>query len=233
MRGGTGNGLSGALLFVTIKGLKKEEKVRFQIKKANGKGNPNTDEPDEQNISGKLVKAEHRIWTYEGEAKDSIVLYLQDRDAGESGETMKLEVSMSGLTRGLINSLLSATEFDSPLFLGVYNNKKGYASLSVALGVDSGGAPMRLDWKYDLEFFNSKVTKETKKVKGPDGKVITKEMNNYMELDEFLINEFKTKVVPLVGIPTSTVTTGVSDQSWPTDKDAPPENNSTTDDLPF
>lgn len=230
-RGNTGNGVSGDLFFVSIKGAKKGEEVHFKLKKGTGDG---AEESTEKNLSGILTKAEHRLWTYEGQTNDSVVLFLKDRHAGTTGETYKLELNMSSLTRGLINSLLSAKDFSEPLFLGVYTNKKGYASMSIGLGVDSGGAPIRLDWAYELDFLNGKITKETKKAKDDKGKLITTEVNNYLELNEFLLSEFKAKVIPLVASTPAVEPDGVADQSWPEGKEAPKEQTGhPTDDLPF
>ncbi len=234
MARGRTNEQSGDMFYVAIKGLKKNEEVRFEIKKA---GAAKDAPPEiEHNLSGILTGAEHRIWEYQNVPTDSIVLYLKDPQAGANCEIYKIEAGMSGLTRGLINSLLSAKSFvNQPLFLSVYTNKKGYASLSVSLGADSGGGPLRLDWKYDLDFLSSKVTKDKVKQKNAQGKVEEVEQNNYLELNDFLINEFKTVVVPLVkaGKPSGQ---SADQGEWPAGGDGPKDDApeaSPIDDLPF
>jgi hypothetical protein len=215
------------LFYVALKGLKEGEEARFEIKK---QGDPKDKTPDiEKEISGLLIGAEHRIWDYKGTPTDSIVLYLKDPHAGQKGETYKLEVGLSNLTRGLINSLLSATSFEGqPLILSAYNNKKGFASLGVYLGYDSGMAPLRLDWKHQIEELNAMITIDIVKGKDAKGKVIDKEQKNYLVLNEYLINEFKDKVIPMVKeAKGSYVAPAVSDA--PTD-DTP---DAGVDDLPF
>lgn len=230
---GNQNETSGDLLFVSIKGLKDGEKAHFELKKGNGKGEPMTEEKNEQNLSGLLVKAEHRVWDYKGVPTDSIVLYLKDEHANDhGGETYKIEAGMSGVTRGLINSLLSAESFDQPLFLGLYNNKKGYSSLSVGLGADDMGKPIRLDWKYDVAFFKSKVTTTTVKAKDEKGNIVDKQQNNYLELNDYLIKEFVAKVIPVIAARKGSAALApvAEDAAWPTPKQ---ENKSVNDDLPF
>jgi hypothetical protein len=194
-RGSQEGAYQGSLYYASVAGTKEGEQVRFELTRPNpdDKKNP-IKEGSEKKLTGYLVGAQHRVWNYQDRAIDSIVLTLNDPQAGNGGETYRLELSAgSSIGRSIMNSLLKAENFMPPLTISLYNSKDGgYANVGMYLGGD------RLEWKYSFAELSKYITKTTEKVKDASGKLVTKERKNYLELNEFLINEFKTKVVPMV-----------------------------------
>lgn len=229
-RGSTEGDFKGKLLFVNIKGLKPNEKPHFEL--SAGAGNDSAGKPvyvketDEKTLSGYLMKAEAGVKTYQEKPYDVIRLLLNDPEAGGEGETYRIEMGFSSISRNIVNALLSADNFIERLEIGVYSNKKGYAAVSLKLGGE------KLEWKHSLEVTNPMITKTIKKEKNAAGKIENKEVNDYLELNEFFLKEFKDNVIPKVkpqNQSRSTTGAAVANAS-----DFPPvENNSAADDLPF
>jgi hypothetical protein len=194
-RGSQEAAYQGSLLYAKITGTKPKETVHFELSRPNpdDKKNP-FKEGSERKLTGYLVGAAHRTFTWENNVIDTVALTLNDPAAGKEGETYKVEfTAASSLGRSIINSLLGADNFLAPLTLSLYNNKEnGYASVGVYLGGDQA------KWKYSIDDQSKYVTTEKKKVKNAEGKLVTQEVKNYLELNDFLLKEFKEKVVPMV-----------------------------------
>jgi len=126
-------------------------------------------------LSGEVV--EFSIKTYEyTEGKKKVegrkwVLRMVDLD-----EQLVVDFSMSSLSMGILNSLLSADSLSGNLEIKVYRNKEGFDNAYVTLNGE------RLNWKlsYDEQ---KKMIKEI-----PFG---GKVMKDKTELNEYLINEAK------------------------------------------
>lgn len=220
-RGSESSAYKGKRFFAAIKGAKEGEKVHFELSSKAGKDEPIKKEGDEPSLSGIITGAEHRIWEYKGEPKDSVVLIIQDSAAGAEGETYKLEMSMSSIARSIIKSLLSVTSFFEEIKISLYTNKKGYASVFVSQGVDANGKDVACPWAISLEDEAKYITKETKKAKDAKGKVVDKSVNNYMELDEYLLNRFKDEIIPKVMGKKAAASAPSSDEPSPNGDDLP------------
>ena len=181
----------GQVYYAKITGLKEGEQVRFDMVKKDPETNKYVTEGTEKMLSGHMVGAIHDTWTYQGELKDRCKIVLNDPTSGNDGETYYVEFSpTSGIGRSIINSLLGATNFLSDVKISLYNNKdNGYASVGMYLGGE------RMNWKYKPEDLNKYVSETTEKAKDASGKLVTKTKKNYVELNEFLLNEFKNKIV--------------------------------------
>lgn len=185
----------GSLYFAKITGTKEGEKVHFQLTAPDPNGKGTVTSSKETRLSGYLVGAQHRQWSYQDRMIDSVVLTLNDPGSGDDGETYRIEFSVtSGLSRGILNSLLSADNFLPMLSISLYNSKEGgYANAWVTLGGD------QLKWKYGKDQLDKHISVTTEKVKDSSGKLVTKQRKNYLELNEFLLSEFKNNVIPKVG----------------------------------
>ena len=218
------------MFFVNVKGLQ-ENDAHFKLSTIND-SKELIDEGRENTLSGTLVKAMHRIWEYKGETNDSIIIVLNDPNSGDGGESYRIEMSMNSIGRGIVNALLSAENFIEPIEIWVGVNKKGYNSVSVRQGGE------RLEWALDLDEQAKHITKETVKKKNAEsGKIEKKEMNNYIELNDYMIKMFKEKVVPAVSSSSNEVQSDTSSErptaSWPTQADEPVAVGDEADDLPF
>jgi hypothetical protein len=192
-RGSQENEHRGQLIYAKITGTKEGEKVHFELSRPNPDGGAIPD-GTERDLSGHLAAAMHRVWTYQGRAIDSVVLFLEAPEAGEKGETYKIEVPLDGgLGRQIVNSLLSAENFLPPLKISLRNSKKnGYPNAYLSLGGED------LKWALSLDEQNAKISIEHKKEKDATGKIVDVEKKNYLELNEFLLKEFKEKIIPKV-----------------------------------
>lgn len=194
-RGSQESAYQGSLFYANVAGTKEGEQVRFELTRPNpeDKRNP-IKEGSEKKLTGYLVGASHRVWTYQDRAIDSVVLMINDPQAGSGGETYRIELSAaSSIGRSIMNSLINADNFLPPITISLYNSKEGgYANAAVYLGGDP------LKWKYSFDDLSKYVSVTKEKVKDSSGKMVTKERKNYLELNEFLLNEFKNKVVPMV-----------------------------------
>lgn len=195
-RGSQEGGSQGSLIFAKITGTKPDETVHFELSRSNAEDKKSPiSEGTEKKLTGYLVGAAHRTFTWQNNVIDTIALNLSDPAAGKDGETYRIEVTVaSSLGRSIINSLLGADNFLAPLTLSLYNNKKnGYASVGVYLGGDTA------KWKYTVEEQAKYVTLEKKKQKdATTGKLVNVEVKNYLELNDFFLTEFKNNVVPKV-----------------------------------
>jgi hypothetical protein len=195
-RGSQESGAQGQLIYANIKGTKEGEKVHFVLTRSNP-ADPKSPiaEGTEKKLTGTLVYAAHRPWTYQEKSIDGLVLILSDPAAGKEGESYRVEVSNigSGIGRSIINSLLSATQFLEPITLSLYNSKEGgYANV----GVYQGGDPLK--WKYSIEEQAEFISISKKKEKDAKGKIIEKDVRDYTDLNEKLLKEFKEQVIPKV-----------------------------------
>lgn len=186
-RGSTSPGTTGKLFYVKVV-TKKGEEPHFELKEAGDKNNPVT---KEGRLSGYLVSGAHKTFksTASGADMDSITLVLEDKNAGE---TYKIEQLLSGTSRDLINKLLTVEDLAiAPIEIRLYTNDKGYANAWIGYEGEQQG----FKWAYDYEFTKTKVSVVTKKKK-VDGKVVDAKENDYLELNEFFIQEFKDKIIP-------------------------------------
>lgn len=190
-RGNSKSAIKGEALYAKLTGLKEGEQVRFDITKKNKNGDGYLSDGSEKVLSGFLVGAYHDTWTYQGVLKDKCKIVLNDPNAGTEGETYYVEFSPStSIGRGIINALLGTTNYISAVKLSLYNNKdNGRASIGMYIGNE------RMNWKYTVDELNKYVSETTEKVKDASGKVTTVTKKNFIELNEFLLNEFKEKVV--------------------------------------
>jgi len=183
----------GSLYYAKISGLKDGEQVHFELSSKNPDGSKKVD-GQEKKLTGLLVSAKHRQDTYQNQVYDKIVLILNDPQAGKDGESYYISVNAAtGIGRNIINSLLNSDAFVAPLSISLYNSKEGgYPNVGMYLGGE------RLMWKYSIEEQSKYISTTKEKVKDASGKVVTKDKKNYLELNEFLLKEFKEKVVPAV-----------------------------------
>lgn len=194
-RGSQEGAYQGSLYYANVAGTKEGEQVHFELTRPNPEDKKNPiKEGSEKKLTGYLVGAQHRVWNYQDRAIDSLVLTLNDPKAGNEGETYRIELSAgSSIGRSIMNSLLHAESFIPPLTISLYNTKEGgYANVGMYLGGD------RLEWKYTFDELKKYIGVTKEKVKDASGKVVIKERKDYLELNEFLLNEFKSKVVPMV-----------------------------------
>lgn len=192
-RGSQSTAYQGSLYYAKVSGLKEGEKVHFELTSKNPDGSKKVD-GQENKLTGLLVSAKHRQDTYQGQVYDKIVLILNDPQAGKNGESYYISVNSStGIGRNIMNSLLSTDTFVAPLSISLYNSKEGgYPNVGMYLGGE------RLPWKYSIEEQSKYISTTKEKVKDASGKVVTKDKKNYLELNEFLLNQFKEKVIPAV-----------------------------------
>lgn len=186
-RGSEQSQFSGKLFYVKVV-TKKGEDPRFELTEACVKDAKPT---VETKLSGFLVSGSHKTFTSKttGIDMDAITLVLEDRDVNE---TYKIDQLLSGTSRDILNKLIGVEEFISaPIEIRLYSNDKGYATSWVGFAGEKKG----FNWSYDLEFTNAKIVEGTTKVK-EGGKLVDKKTKNYLELNEFFIQEFKDKVVP-------------------------------------
>lgn len=189
-RGSTSPGTTGKLFYVKVV-TKKGQDPHFALYAAGEKDGPVI---KESKLSGFLIAGAHKTFTSmaSGADMDSISLTLEDRDAGGTGETYKIEQLLSGTSRDIINKLLGVEEFlTRAIEIRLYTNDKGYATTWIGFEGDREG----FKWTYDYEFTKSKISTSKKKEK-VDGKIVEVNVNDYLELNEFFIQEFKDKVVP-------------------------------------
>lgn len=194
-RGSQEGAYQGSLYYANVAGTKEGEQVHFELTRPNPEDKKNPiKEGSEKKLAGYLVGAQHRVWNYQDRAIDSLVLTLNDPQAGNGGETYRIELSAgSSIGRSIMNSLLNADNFMPPITISLYNTKDGgYANAGMYIGGE------RLEWKYSYDELKKYIGVTTEKVKDSSGKLVTKERKNYLELNEFLLNEFKSKVVPMV-----------------------------------
>lgn len=191
-RGSKEAGNQGSLIFANVKGGKQGEKIHFVLSKKDADG-VTVVEGTENNLSGNLVYADIRKWNYNGKENESVVLMLNDPAAGKDGETYKMEFGVDGsIGRNVMNALLSADNFLPPLKISLWNGKEnGYANVTLYLGGE------KMSWKYSIEDQSKHVTVTKEKVK-ENGKIVTKDKKNYLELTTFLVAEFKSNVTPKV-----------------------------------
>lgn len=190
-RGNQKSAIKGQPLYAKLTGLKEGEQVHFEITKKNPNGEGYVSDGSEKVLTGFLVGAYHDTWTYQGVLKDKCKIVLNDPNSGPDGETYYVEFSPStSIGRGIINALLGTDNYISPVKLSLYNNKDtGRASIGMYVGSE------RMNWKHTIEQLNKYVSETTEKVKDASGKVTSVTKKNYIELNEFLLNEFKTKIV--------------------------------------
>lgn len=190
-RGNSKSAIKGQALYAKLTGLKEGEQVRFDITKKSPSGEGYVSDGSEKILTGYLVGAFHDTWTFQGVLKDKCKIVLNDPDSGTDGETYYVEFSpATSIGRGIINALLGTENYTSPIKLSLYNNKdNGRASIGMYIGNE------RMNWKYGSGDLNKYVSETTEKVKDSSGKVTTVTKKNFIELNEFLLNEFKTKVV--------------------------------------
>lgn len=190
-RGNSKSAFKGQALYAKLTGLKDGEQVHFAITKKNEIGDGYVSDGSEKVLAGYLVGAYHDTWSYQGVLRDKCKIVLNDPNAGNGGETYYVEFSPStSIGRSMINSLLGTENFISPVKLSLYNNKdNGRASIGMYIGND------RMNWKYSIEELGKYISETTEKVKDQSGKVATVTKKNFVELNEFLLNEFKDKIV--------------------------------------
>ncbi len=178
MAHGTGNDDNGKTIFYAkIKGLKKDHTGDPWIGLDQKQGDKYIEVEKGQWISGWLSAAKIGSYEYEGKDVKTFELVLEDG-------IMKyvFQSSYNNLSRSLINSLLSTTDYGI-LKISVYTNNKGYKSI----GVEMNGE--RIKWKHSLDEFKAK----TKEIKDEEGEVIK---ISYKELDSWLEEEFKKHIIP-------------------------------------
>ena len=159
-------------------------------------------------LSGEVV--EFSIKTYEyTEGKKKVegrkwVLRMVDLD-----EQLVVDFSMSSLSMGILNSLLSADSLSGNLEIKVYRNKEGFDNAYVTLNGE------RLNWKlsYDEQ---KKMIKEI-----PFG---GKVMKDKTELNEYLINEAKNYLPNIIAAQEKKQAVAANDSF---------DNEGEGDDLPF
>jgi len=211
-RGSQSVAYQGRLYYAKVKGMKEGEQVHFHLSAKKPDGTIE-DIGQEKKLTGMLVSAKHRQDTYQGQVYDKISIILSDSGAGDGGESYYISVNAAtGIGRSIINSLLSTDKYVAPITISLYNTKDGgYPNVGMYYGGD------RMNWKYSMEDQAKYVSVTKEKVKDASGKVVTKDKKNYLELNEFLLNEFKGKVIPAVsaGRPQRTETMESSEGTQP------------------
>ncbi len=165
------------VFYAKIKGLKKDHAGDPWIGLEQKKGNDYVEIKKVQWMSGWLSGAKTGSYEYEGKPVKTFELTLED-----GIEKYVFQSSYNGLSRSLINSLLSTVNYGT-LKISVYTSKKGYKSIGVELNGE------RLQWKYSIDEFKAK----TKEIKDEEGEIIK---ISYKELDAWLEEEFKKNVIP-------------------------------------
>jgi hypothetical protein len=224
-RGSASPGRAGKLFFVKVV-TKKGQDPHFELTEA---GDPEKKVTNETKLSGMLVAGAHKTFTSKaaGSDMDSISLTLFDAEAdGGKGETYKIEQLLSGTSRDIINKLLGVDEFFTKnIEIRLYNNKEGFASTWVGFeGEDKG-----FGWTHEYEFLKTMIAKTPKKEK-INGKIVESTVNDYMELNEFFIKEFKEKVIPKIKPSTKAHATVPDGTDTPMDG---PSDDAPDSDLPF
>ena len=130
-----------------------------------------------RNVSGDLVKVEHKTSEWEGTIFDNVSLTLQD---SAKNETYLIDFKLNMLTRSLLNSLFNLTAFQD-VKLGLYTGKKDYP----AIGVRQAGELVK--WKYSLD--EIPVAEEVT-FKG-------RVMRDYSLVDSFYVEKIKELAAPV------------------------------------
>lgn len=207
-RGNSGGDANLKMIFIKITGLKEGEKVH--MKQTESIGDKQYRELPEtiNRVSGTLQGVKIREHMYKGDSIKELQVMLKDTI---EGEMYSVSVGINSLGRGLINTLLSLQEPYGNLEIRVYNKKDtGRAAIYIEHNGEKAG------WKYSPEDQKQYITENTVSKKGK--MVIEKD---YFRLDEFFLNELKTKFK----IAQTTAT-----QPGPVTADM---TGVTTDDLPF
>lgn len=190
MSRGSENENGGQLFFMSIRGLKTGEKVHItQSKPVEGQDGKYEVLKPINKIAGRLSKLEVKSRVWEGETYEELRIWLKDPNAGDpvaGGETYCLSCGVNGIGRNLINTLASIDGEIGELMISVYTNK---TSGMPSLYVEHNGA--KIGWKYTFDDLKQYIKKVEKKSKDATGKVVKTQVNEYFDLNEFLLKIFK------------------------------------------
>lgn len=125
--------------------------------------------PDRETfVSGKLVKLANKTTKYKDEDIHQVEAHLLD---GEDLFVLDLKFTM--LNRSVINSLLSVTDFETPVEISLYTSKKGFPSAAVRQNDEL------VSWKFNLDDQPKPITVMFK----------GKEQRDYSPIDNFFIEK--------------------------------------------
>lgn len=139
----------GAVTFMKIKGMKKEDaKHFFEV---------GGEEIDGDKFSGKLIGALASSYEFEGNQKQTMKLTFVDG----SREKYQLDISYNSLSRNLVNSILGYIDTNKGkelnMELSLYIDKNGYKSLGLLINGE------RAKWLYSMEQQKALIEKITNK----------------------------------------------------------------------
>lgn len=179
---GSENGTSNMDLYaLRLRAKKGGERVKpfFAVSKKMENGKYEDIGSDIYDVSGYLQSVKFESYQYEGDTIDTVRLQLVDYDAGENGELYLVSLTYNLLNKNLFNSILNLTDDQlcSKIKISLWENKKGYGSVSLRAGDSLVG------WKYSLEEL-PKAEETTFK-----GKI----MRDYTAVDAFFRKELKKK----------------------------------------
>jgi len=176
MRGSTKS--NNKFFYVKIKGLKKDEKTpyfEFQQKKEEV-----YEVVDKKESFTGCVDGPIKIKHFQYEGKDCIEYKVSITDA-EEGETYILSLGSSGITRNILNSIMSLETLIEPINISVYVNKskkdgKEYKQVSVRNAITEEFIP----WKFPILELNGMMD-PIKDKKGVTVKNDTSRLDEFME----------------------------------------------------
>ena len=223
---GNNGGDGSKLYFLSVRGLKKGEKVFIKVvEPVEGKDGEYKELPDISQVRGMVQKLEVINKTFEGESYDEIRLWLKDVNAGELGETYCLSCGVNSMGRNIINNLASIEDATlGELFINVYMRKGTEFS---AVYMEHNGE--KLSWSLDKDALAPFVKSTTKKVKGSDGKTTSVKVNDYFDLNEHLLGILREQIIPKVK-PASVERSAPATSATSPDQGIPAGDD---DDLPF
>jgi len=174
MRGSTKN--NNAFFYVKIKGLKKEDKKPyFEFQKKEGE---NYEIVDTQSELTGCIDGPIKIKHYEFENRDCVEYKVTITDDA-CAETYILSLGNSGISRNILNSIISLDMLIEPLKISLYLSKgkdgKEYKQVSIRSNLTEEFIP----WKFSIVELNSMM----EPIKDKKGVTIK---NDTSKLDEFI-----------------------------------------------
>lgn len=216
------------LFFMKITGLKDGEAITIKQTQAVEKGKHIELDETVQDVSGQLHKVEVREYTPRpNEKAQELKIWLKDAQAGEM---YAVSCNMNSIGRSIINTILAIEPPYGQLMLRVYNKKDtGYPAVYITHN------DVRAGWKYTIDELKPHIVESKVRENG-----VMKVKKDYWDLNQFLINDLNTNVVPkLTKVPSKFQDGGELqsdiqvEQTDETMVAAPEDVEDPTDDLPF
>lgn len=165
------------VVYLKLTGLKEGQTPHFVISEKNESGKPEPTGQTETVVSGDLIAfGEMKNEQYPDKFHGYMI--LQDMNAGEKGESYRINFAMTNVMRNVINNLAGATEKLNNVKISVYSDKQGYAKAFVTVN------EQKVEWKWGWEELQKLVVKN--EVKKAGKKVIEPD---YYEVDKLLMTE--------------------------------------------